>query len=745
MCSSVHTNHFHGEPMNRRTFNKLASFGALNALIDKEKLHASPTASPISLAQAPSPATEWPAQVYRRLLIDTHIPDWDPAFLSRLDPVGYVDCIARADFQSLMQYTNSCVGLCLWKTKVGQMHANLKGRDLFGEIISESRRRGLHTVAYFIVIWDNWAFENHPAWRVEPSGGDERILQSRYGLACPNTPYRDYTFACLQEIVANYPIEGVFIDMTFWPTVCYCPGCTARYRKEFDKELPRLVDWNDPEWRNFQKARQRWMLEYAQELTSTIKKIRPITVNHQFSLIFHDWLAGQPLEITNACDYLGGDFYGGPTQYSMVCKAYTGLTRNHPFEYHTTCTSDLHDHVTIKPIERLRVETCVATLHSAAQLIIDGINPDGTLNHDVFELLGRLNRERAAYEPFLGGELQADVAIYYDKESMYNPSLGGPVSAEDRQVADCPHLNALMGAGTILREAHIPFSLVTNANLSQLSNYRAVIVPNVLEMTAEQADQFARFVRDGGVLYASGPSSLDRFDKKGPRYLLEEVLGVRYQGALGTKITYLTPKDEQLRKVIWPQHEVTQWGPMIHAEAVSGAEVLATVTLPWVSPELGHSIGSHFSSIHSNPPNPTPGTHPAAVLNSYGKGKALWVAAPIESSSNAVSAQVVLSLLKRILPGPYKFEVDTHPSIEMTLFRQPDKKRLLAGLLNMQEQLPLIAMPATVRVQLPPGHSLSAVTLLPDRKPIPAKLAGPYVEFRLEPFEALAMAIIEYR
>ena len=460
-------------------------------------------------------------------------------------------------------------------------------------------------------------------------------------LACPNTPYREYTFSCLREIVANYPIEGVFIDMTFWPTVCYCSGCEARYRKEFDKELPRIVDWSDPEWRNFQKTRQRWMLEYAQELTDTIKKTRPITVNHQYSLIFQDWTAGQPLEIANACDYLGGDFYGGPTQYSMVCKAYTGLTRSHPFEYHTSCTSDLHDHVTIKPTERLRVETCVATLHSAAQLIIDGINPDGTLNHDVFEVLGKLNRERAPYEPFLGGELQADVAIYYDKESMYDPSLAGPVSEEDtRGAANCPHGDALMGAGSILREAHVPFGLVTNANLSQLSNYRAVIVPNVLEMTAEQANQFARFVNDGGILYASGPSSLDRFDKNGPRYLLEEVLGVRYQGKLGTKITYLTPEDDELKKVIWPQHEVTQMGPMIQAEAASGAEILATVTLPWVAPELGHSIGSHFSSIHSNPPNPTPGTNPAVVMKSYGKGKAIWVAAPIESSSNAVSANV---------------------------------------------------------------------------------------------------------
>jgi len=161
--------------MNRSTFDKL--IGSANP-------QAGARIQPSAMTDDPSPPSKWPDQVFRRLLVDTHIPDWDPRFLSRLDPVGYVDTIARAGFQSLMQYTNSCVGLCLWRTQVGQMHAALKGRDLFGEIISECRRRDLHTVAYFIVMEDNWAFEKHPAWRILHAEGDDRILQGRYGQVC---------------------------------------------------------------------------------------------------------------------------------------------------------------------------------------------------------------------------------------------------------------------------------------------------------------------------------------------------------------------------------------------------------------------------------------------------------------------------------------------------------------------------------------------------------------------------------
>ena len=112
----------------------------------------------------------------------------------------------------------------------------------------------------------------------------------------------------------------------------------------------------------------------------------------------------------------------------------------------------------------------------------------------------------------------------------------------------------------------------------------------------------------------------------------------------------------------------------------------------------------------------------------------MWVAAPIENSSEAVNARLVAALLKRALPGPYHFEVDAHPSVEMTLFHQEDKQRLLAGLLTMQQQLPAFPVTATVRVQAPRGVKITAVIHLPERKPLKFNTAGAYVQFDLEPF-----------
>ncbi|MCY4109172.1 MAG: hypothetical protein OXG11_09105, partial [Chloroflexi bacterium] len=532
--------------------------------------------------------------------------------------------------------------------------------------------------------------------------------------------------------------------MTMWPDVCYCTHCTARFWSEHDAEPPRIVDWNDPAWRKFQSARQAWLLDFVNEMTRTVKQIRPISVYHQFATVFHSWQLGAPLELAEACDFVTGDFYGGPASHSLVCKAYTSLTRDRPFEMATSRTIGMTDHVTIKPKDQIRVESFVPTLHSAALMLIDAINADGTLNGEVYDFMRGLNAERAPYEEFLGGELLADVAIYYDKESMYNPDENGVHVSEVQASDELPHRDAVVEMANILREGHVPFGVVTNATLHQLGKYRAVIVPNVLEMKESQAAVFRQFVEDGGVLYASGPSSLDRFHEAGPRYLLEDVLGVRYMGTLGTRVTYLTPVDEAVAKTIWPQDHLIFGGPMIQAEMLPEAEALATVTLPFTAPEAGRAIGSRFAAIISDPPAVTAGSDPGIVVHSYGKGNAVWVAAPIESVAQQVNARLVLALLKRLLPKPYKFEAETHSSIEVTLFDQPENQRLLLGMLNMQSQLPAVPVGATIKVQLPHGRVPSGVFRIPDREPIAFKRAGPYVEIGFEPFETLAMALVEY-
>jgi hypothetical protein len=744
--------------MNRRTFNKLAALGAAHVLsnssastVAQRSLQADTDLVSLpekhATAHIPTRAVEWPAQTYRRLLVDTHVPDWDDSLMASFDPVNYVSTIAGAGFQSLMQYANSHAGLCLWRTSIGQMHRNMKGRDYFGEVMDQCKRHGLHRVAYYSLVFDDWAYQKHADWRVLTPDYSEPTPHERAGAVCINSPYSEHALACVRDLVSNYDFESIFFDMTFWPTICYCSHCVARYWKEQGAEPPRVVDWKNPQWRTFQESRERWMREFTLSVTQTVKQTRPIQVYHQFGTFFAPWTVAVSLEQNEASDFAAGDFYGGAAQFSIVCKAYQSLTRKRPFEFMTSRTLNLNDFETTKPFEQLALESLIPTIHSSACLLIDAIKPTGTLNRRAYEYLSQINALHDSFEPFLGGEMLADIAIYFDKNSVYDPDANGLTAAEASRnmwSGKLPHRDAAVGAARLLREAHIPFSVVTNVSLDQLAAYRAVILPSVLEMTAEQAGIFREFVRNGGSLYASGVSSISVPGEGDERFLLADVLGVKYVGKTGKRTTYLSALDNELFDTIWPQENLGFSGPMVRVEADPSTKILATVTLPFVDPEAGTALNSHFAQIWSDPPAAQPGNDPGILINTYGKGKTAWVAAPFESRADPVDARVFQLLLKRILPPPYRFEADTDPAVEVTLFHQEDRSRLLVGMLNLQAQVPTIPVAATIRVQVPHGRRVRKVSLLPELKKVAFSACGPYVSFRVPEFKLIRMALVEY-
>ena len=142
------------------------------------------------------------------------------------------------------------------------------------------------------------------------------------------------------------------------------------------------------------------------------------------------------------------------------------------------------------------------------------------------------------------------------------------------------------------------------------------------------------------------------FTRPAPACCSRMFLGIRYKGTLGTAWTYLSPQDSELKQSIWPQGAISFPGQMIQAEALPEAQVLATVTLPFVDPKVGNCINVRFAQIWNNPPALRVGADPGIVIHPFGQGKAIWLAAPIEAGDYAVNAKVVSALLRRVFRGP---------------------------------------------------------------------------------------------
>jgi len=141
---------------------------------------------------------QWYENCYGRLLIDNHIAESDPLLMSRFDPAQYVDMVKTAEVETAMVYACCHNGNCYYPTKVGHMHANLGGRDIFGETVALLRKEGIVPTAYYTTIFHNHSAKTNPSWRMEDPHGEQH--GGRYWYSCPNSrDFREFTNAVLAD------------------------------------------------------------------------------------------------------------------------------------------------------------------------------------------------------------------------------------------------------------------------------------------------------------------------------------------------------------------------------------------------------------------------------------------------------------------------------------------------------------------------------------------------------------------
>jgi len=698
------------------------------------------------------PLDNWYQRCYRRLLVDMHIPDWNPQFLSKLNAREYCATILQGNVTSTMLYCNSHVGHALYPSKLGPLHKGLGGQDFVGDAVRIFQENGVAVVAYYSAIYNNEIFLLHPDWRIQPLGDGSVYKQSRYGVCCPNSPYRDWAVAQTEELCGKYPFQGIFFDMLFWPYICYCPHCRARFLKEEGADIPTTVDWNNPVWMKFQRARERWMSEMAGALTAAVRRTRPsMTVTHQMSPVLHDWHLGMPFSLTEHCDYTSGDFYGPAIQQSLVCKLFESLSAHKPFEFHTSRCVDLWDHVTMKSATRMETQASLAPAHGAAFMFIDGIDPVGTLNAGVYERISRIFSRFAPYEKFLGGSLMADVAIYFSSESRFDFRENGVDVSQYTRKADnmaarfgVPHLDAVKGAARTLQEAHIPYAVIAKQNLDRLHDYKVIVLPNVLVMTEVEIAAMREYVKQGGSIYASGYSSLvDENGQERTDFGLADVFGVSKQTSMDHGLAFISPTDSDLAKLVSPQEHLIHRGGHIGIHTTS-AKALATLTLPWYPENGGTVLEPSFASIHCTPPGPT-GTEAAITWNAYGSGTACYAAGAIEAESPEISRNVVSHLLQRLLAGRAHVEAQAPRFVELTVFEKASENRLNISLVSLRESEDCLPCSGSVRVKLDQGRRPLAVRSLPEGENQPAEIteAGA-LTFEFTDFRIFKMFEVEY-
>ena len=686
----------------------------------------------------------WYRRSYRRNLVDMHIEDWDPVFLSQFDPDKYFALLQTAQVQSAMIYLQSHVGHCNWDSASGRTHASFTDcTRKMQRLFDLCHGAGMDVIAYYSLIYNNVAYVEHPEWRLRDINGRSTRFDrgqgqyfggSRYGLCCPNNAeYRDFVLTQLDEIFDRFVFEGIFLDMTFWTRVCYCDACRARWRKEHGGDMPTQCDWTDPEWRALQAKRQEWMGDFCRMVTAKIKSRNPnCSVEHQYSTMMHHWRQGVNHNIAENSDYCGGDFYGGISQHSIACKLYYNMTLNQPFEYMTSrCYPGLKEHTTTKTYDMLAQSVMATFMHHGAALLIDAIDPKGTLDPSIYERYGKIYGEARKYEKYMEGEMVQDVGVLFNLEAKYNP--GGKIDD-----SSLPHPDAAVGAARYLQRAHVPYGVFGNWRPEKMTAAKVLVLGDAYDLPADVVKTVTDYVAKGGRVYMSGRVNPE---------LVETLLGVCPEVVLGGSMTYMVPTAAGQPLFAEHNHDypLAYTAPMQRLPNAGKGKVLATVALPYQAPALTgepkpdasdgfdyNAPNVRFASIYSKPPGVYV-DNPSLLYAEYGKGRVVYSAAPFEAYDRPANGEVLVKILNLLTDdlGGWSFSAEAPAQVEIVQFTVADKKRHYVNLINSVDAFELPTL-CDIKVRVRVGGKVKRVLSLPEENAVPFTEKDGCVEFAVE-------------
>lgn len=635
------------------------------------------------------------SKLYRRHLLDMHIDDWNEEFLSRFSPEEYVNNLQKANVNYAMIYLQSHAGLCYWPTKTGHIHKRFEAQpDLIRRVVDGCHAKGIKVIGYYSLIYNTREHDAHPDWRMLQSNGKSRrengaegedlafasTKQARYGFCCPsNMDYRQFVYDQIDEMLQYFDVDALFFDMPFWSHTCHCQHC----QKAFGGDPSE--DRND---RKTVEFKAKMMGQFIQSVTDHVKLRRPdMPVEHNYANAIASNTATCCLEeVLAACDYVGGDLYGDLYNHSFACKFYKNATKNAPFEQmFSRCKPALRMHTLTKSPDQMKAALSSTMQHHGATLVIDAIDPVGTMDARLYDQIGELFRFQEKYEPWFTGEMVEQVGLYYGLRSR---PFGQKITS----------LSCCANAGRTLIRNHIPFG-VTGC-FHDYGKYPILVAPMLSAMEDKDNENLISYVENGGTLYLSGG---------GNAALIEKLTGNRILENSREENVYIAPVEgrEALFFGFNRKYPLPFETPAALAEAGHG-EVLATLTFPYTKPD-----DVRFASIHSNPPG-VASSYPAVTVNRYGKGMVIWSALPIEDMMWEEYRQIFLNLLFLEGRPNWFFASDAPRTVELTAFRHPGSVTVSAVSLD-EEYTSTPVAPFSVSVDC----LAKAVRLLPHGEEIP--------------------------
>jgi len=615
--------------------------------------------------------------------------DDQPDVLSEYDASSIVDVLSKAGTEVLTVWFKDHWGNAYYPTKVGKMHAFLRGRDLDGEIVRVCKGKGISVIAYYSVGVDAYIGRSHPEWVAVNFEGKKE--EGTWVQICLNSPYRDYVMNQLKEIASWYDVDGFWLDMLFygsyghhWAMNCYCQYCQDKYQRDMGKEIPTDMKRTNKEFQQWLRWRRNVWLEFLSEVRDLLKRIRPQTMitGNYFGHTYVGWVFGYSWKQSEYFDYLSAEAYHGnhgQLAVSLVPSFLKARSNNKAFEVLITRYTRLWDWG-FKSLEQLMCEAMTIIGHGGAVAVDDHLHPRGYLSPTVYRRIKNVfDRIDEVREFAVNLEPIRYAALVYseDTKDIY--------AGNDLE----EYASSFHGAFKALLEGHIPLDILYVDQLKPeiVSRYKVLVLPNLAIMQNDTADMIDSYFRRGGGIVATYETSLYTEELEIRDNYRINSLGARYHGRIPYRHTFLQFKEED-PIIIGIERDF----PIATKESSLKATALGRGIGEIVYPMMEYEADRYPYSRHiTHPPYPPPGPeseYPAVIVNDR-EGRSVYFPQKIDTSYAYYSTRDCAKLLRNAVSwagGPPPIFVNAPTCVEATFNTQVNKNRAIIHLINFSTE-----------------------------------------------------------
>lgn len=408
--------------------------------------------------------------------------------------------------------------------------------DMLGRVISLCHENGIRVIVRFDFsrIHESF-FEEYPDWfYISPKG--ERVDNYGMMVASVNGDYmQKHAFEIVQEVIDNYPVDGMFVNMFGYNTMDYYKGVyhgidqNPNDKKRFTEfsggmTLPTVEDENDPVFIKYKEFKKHSTNELLKRMRDLIKSQRPnialCTYNDDFIDIMRHEAQGE-------LHHLPYFAYIASENVNTVESTFDDKIASSSSIQQITFGSRYH---AVPPV-RIRNRLFQSIAHGSGldiSLMGDMRNYEDERGFDVIKEVYAYHKKNEKYY----GDFQstADIAII---KQDYWP--GGPVMEEMR------------GFEQILKEEHIQFDLILKKYLSlrfdKLKDYKIILLAHLNNFSDDEIEVLKKLTEEGVNIIATNQSMADNPEA------LKELFGVTViEKELDAFKYYVQLKDQDIIK-----------------------------------------------------------------------------------------------------------------------------------------------------------------------------------------------------